>query len=182
MFAYVSTVLSIAKTLSLDSALQYDQDFRQLKAKSKSLRWDTIHQQFYLVAAAKNVGEKHTFRTPLPTNAHRDIASNIIPLEAVFETTAPLNTHVTSVRVSTLPKHVSPDQTSQSQQLPTPVNHHNLLIILRGYSDIDYVVCGFHNGFQLHYQGPNQSFQLSNSTSAHQQSKFLISYIPENFN
>ena len=64
LFAYVSTVLSIAKTFSLDSALQYDQDFRQLKAKSKSLRWDTIHQQLYLVAAAKNVGKKHTFRPP----------------------------------------------------------------------------------------------------------------------
>ena len=49
--------------------------------------------------------------------------------------------------------------------------------MLKGYSDIDYVVSGFHNGFQLHYQGPNQSFQLSNSTSAHQHSKFLISYI-----
>ena len=122
-------------------------------------------------------GKSIPFVPPLPTNAHRDIASNIILPETVFETTAPLNTHVTSARVSTLPKHASLDQTSQRQQLPTPVNHHNLRIMLKGYSDIDYVVSGFHNGFQLHYQGPNQSFQLSNSTSAHQHSKFLISYI-----
>ena len=65
LFRYMSSVLTIARNFTIEAAVKYDADFRQLKSKSPTLRWDVIHQELYLLAALKvAVPKKQLFRAP----------------------------------------------------------------------------------------------------------------------
>ena len=65
LFRYMSSVLTIARNFSIEAAVKYDADFRQLKSKSPTLPWDVIHQELYLLAASKvAVPKKQLFRAP----------------------------------------------------------------------------------------------------------------------
>lgn len=54
----------------------------------------------------------------------------------------------------------------QYHAIPTPVNVEKLSMLLKGYTQYDYLVNGFKNGFALHYEGPNQiDYHLPNNKS-----------------
>ena len=65
LFRYMASVLTIARNFNLEAAVKYDADFRHLKSKSPTLPWDVIHQELYLLAAAKaTVAKRQPFRLP----------------------------------------------------------------------------------------------------------------------
>lgn len=69
LFRYMSSVLSIARNFSIEAAVKYDADFRQLKSKSQMLPWDVLHQELYLLAVSKAaVQKKQPFRGAPPSN------------------------------------------------------------------------------------------------------------------
>ena len=65
LFKYMASVLTIARNFNLEAAVKYDADFRHPKSKSPTLPWDVIHQELYLLAAAKaTVAKRQPFRLP----------------------------------------------------------------------------------------------------------------------
>ena len=61
----------------------------------------------------------------------------------------------------------TPSQSTQADKiLPTPININVLSTFLDGYSEADYILEGFQNGFMLHFDGPELSLNSTNSASA----------------
>ena len=108
------------------------------------------------------------------------IASDLIPQAIAQGQRVHSNTSVIGVK-DHMEQNFAPQNSSQKLKLttalPTPINPHNLSVVLRGYPQASTIVRGFTHGFSLHYEGPDHSLELRNSVSAHRHSSFLENYI-----
>lgn len=63
MFQYMSIVQSLQKSFGIEAAVKYDEDFRKMRARTPSMRWDKLQQEIYLLAASKSVHKPQRDRT-----------------------------------------------------------------------------------------------------------------------
>ena len=68
---------------------------------------------------------------------------------------------------------------SLNPDLPTQVRLNRLAPLLTGYSinETQFLICGFQNGFPIHYDGPGNAMMAPNLLSAHQHPEVVDQYI-----
>ena len=64
LFKYMACVQGMFKSFGVEAAVKYDEDFRKMKELNPAHRWDTVHQEIYLLAAARPVNTRNTNTKP----------------------------------------------------------------------------------------------------------------------
>ena len=64
LFKYMACVQGMFKSFGVEAAVKYDEDFRKMKELNPVHRWDTVHQEIYLLAAARPVNARNTNAKP----------------------------------------------------------------------------------------------------------------------
>ena len=58
LFKYMASIHNMFKQFNADSAIRYDESFRQMRQLQPTHRWDVVHQELYLLAASRAVQSK----------------------------------------------------------------------------------------------------------------------------
>ena len=139
LFKYMSCVQAIHKAFGLESALNYDSDFRKLKVSLYCLgiRFTKRLICYQLLSLYLSIKQN---RSPFVRTAHRTFVSNITPQDSVQDKPVTSNIPVTGVKDHTVSKSAhrspKPQNLSFKQNLgywavPTSIKVNNLAIVLR---------------------------------------------------
>ena len=63
LFQYMAIVQGLNKSFGIEAAVKYDEDYRKMRSRFPSMRWDKLQQEIYLLAASRSVHKSHKLRS-----------------------------------------------------------------------------------------------------------------------